>query len=784
MHFTRRLIESEDRGHGYKRDGEKSQFTCAPQSRVEESDLDSSSEILDPGRKMKTHFALSLAVAAAILSLGTAAILGDVSSGNECIANRGECVDWYKEAPSGTTISGNIFTHGCTDIVVLLDCSDAVGELKFSEGKEFIKKLITAFKFGPKGSRIAIITYSESGTTMVIDFLQSTTKSKPDMLNEIDTLTFHAGPKKTLEGLKQMKEEFQKHARGLGNKNRAGIMISDGTDEPPPPAEAQVIDLCFVIDVTGSMSDAIANVKAEIGTLVSDLLAAFPDMDLQIAVSAYRDDGDTYPQFDFSPVLADAQAFVDGLSAEGGGDGPEDVEGALNNAGDFTWRVNATKVCVLIVDAPGHGEIWNAGDDKIPGITNALFELKCNIGVDAFQVLKIGSSTMESEMNQYFDAMELIARQKCGATDFLPGMDNWFTQALIGASDVIVTIKALTEATVKEISYTEITKQLCDMKVDLLGLAMAIGGDYATLEIILKESLHKRISLTNPLVVRPADTDVDFAVAAIIDLIKEGSDICACNVCNKGSKCLELEPGVFECKCKAGFSGSECEEPPCPKCRTEAIIQFLSDPTCFVPVCTPDGSFRCAQYHEFKNESFCVNPAGVEVPETRVSGTEIDCSEHCKTGPAANPCEAKRLRAIASRDPFIPVCDKDGYFGEVQCYGATDALKMCWCTQANGQLIPGSFHPAPGKPDLCKDLLAGKPDCSKAGPHGFMRHPFDCSMYWRCTPEMVYACHCPEGQFFNHEKCYCEWKKDVDCKAPEPDTPTPEPPKPFSPNDL
>ena len=60
------------------------------------------------------------------------------------------------------------------------------------------------------------------------------------------------------------------------------------------------------------------------------------------------------------------------------------------------------------------------------------------------------------------------------------------------------------------------------MKVDLLGLGMAIGGDYATLEIILKESLHKRISLTNPLVVRPADTDVDFAVAAIIDLIKEG----------------------------------------------------------------------------------------------------------------------------------------------------------------------------------------------------------------------------------------------------------------------
>ena len=44
-----------------------------------------------------------------------------------------------------------------------------------------------------------------------------------------------------------------------------------------------------------------------------------------------------------------------------------------------------------------------------------------------------------------------------------------------------------------------------------------------------------------------------------VSFLTSGSDICACNVCNKGSKCLELEPGVFECKCKAGFSGSECE---------------------------------------------------------------------------------------------------------------------------------------------------------------------------------------------------------------------------------
>ena len=66
------------------------------------------------------------------------------------------------------------------------------------------------------------------------------------------------------------------------------------------------------------MGGAIANVKAEIATLVSDLLAEFPDMDLHMAVSAYRDgDRTTYPTIDFSPNLSDVQAFINGLSASG-----------------------------------------------------------------------------------------------------------------------------------------------------------------------------------------------------------------------------------------------------------------------------------------------------------------------------------------------------------------------------------------------------------------------------------------------------------------------------------
>ena len=43
------------------------------------------------------------------------------------------------------------------------------------------------------------------------------------------------------------------------------------------------------------------------------------------------------------------------MSARGGGDGPEAVTAGLYEALNMPWRPNATKVCVLIADAPPHG---------------------------------------------------------------------------------------------------------------------------------------------------------------------------------------------------------------------------------------------------------------------------------------------------------------------------------------------------------------------------------------------------------------------------------------------
>ena len=55
------------------------------------------------------------------------------------------------------------------------------------------------------------------------------------------------------------------------------------------------------------------------------------------------------------------KANISTLSAKGGGDRPEAVTAAMFATLNMNWRSNATKMVVLITDAPPHG-IGEIGD--------------------------------------------------------------------------------------------------------------------------------------------------------------------------------------------------------------------------------------------------------------------------------------------------------------------------------------------------------------------------------------------------------------------------------------
>eukprot|EP00753_Platysulcus_tardus_P016357 PLAT5631.1.p1 GENE.PLAT5631.1~~PLAT5631.1.p1 ORF type:complete len:517 (-),score=179.83 PLAT5631.1:78-1628(-) len=130
----------------------------------------------------------------------------------------------------------------------------------------------------------------------------------------------------------------------------------DGGKEHEAPTE---LDLVFLVDCTGSMGSYIAAAQASIKSIIESLIA-YEKCDVRFALISYRDhppQDRTYVTkvHDFTKSMRKMRSYVDGMSAKGGGDGPEAVAAAMYEATQLPWRKEATKVAILIADAPPHG---------------------------------------------------------------------------------------------------------------------------------------------------------------------------------------------------------------------------------------------------------------------------------------------------------------------------------------------------------------------------------------------------------------------------------------------
>src|SRR3954466_14099295 len=93
------------------------------------------------------------------------------------------------------------------------------------------------------------------------------------------------------------------------------------------PAKKPRIEVCFVLDTTGSMSGLIEGAKQKIWAIANEVIAAKPTPSVKFALIGYRDRGDKYaPRL--SPLTDDLDAIYADLrkfNADGGGDVPESV---------------------------------------------------------------------------------------------------------------------------------------------------------------------------------------------------------------------------------------------------------------------------------------------------------------------------------------------------------------------------------------------------------------------------------------------------------------------------
>ncbi|KAF8610423.1 hypothetical protein BDV93DRAFT_601434 [Ceratobasidium sp. AG-I] len=133
--------------------------------------------------------------------------------------------------------------------------------------------------------------------------------------------------------------------------------------------ERKLLDLVFIQDATGSQGSYITHSTVHIQRICADIVAhgglLEPD-DLRVGLIAFRDhppQDHTYvtKNFGFTSDIERVHENLKTLYASGGGDGPEAITAALWDAQNLDWRPQASKMIVLIADAPPHG-IGEYGD--------------------------------------------------------------------------------------------------------------------------------------------------------------------------------------------------------------------------------------------------------------------------------------------------------------------------------------------------------------------------------------------------------------------------------------
>ncbi|CAF0993028.1 unnamed protein product [Brachionus calyciflorus] len=171
-----------------------------------------------------------------------------------------------------------------------------------------------------------------------------------------------------------------------------------------------VLDLAFIMDCTGSMGSYIENVRKSINEIVDEIVK-LEKIDIRLSLVEYRDNPPQETSFetrvhDFTESTNKMREWLDNCSAVGGGDQPECVAEGLNEALKLNWRGNATKICVLICDAPPHG--INCPGDTFPnGSPNGIdpIEVVNKLAQKSITLYTIGCEPALLPFKEFFSSL-------------------------------------------------------------------------------------------------------------------------------------------------------------------------------------------------------------------------------------------------------------------------------------------------------------------------------------------------------------------------------------------
>ena len=164
--------------------------------------------------------------------------------------------------------------------------------------------------------------------------------------------------------------------------------------------KSQRVDLCFLIDGTGSMDAWIDKTKEKTLEITTEVKETYKETKFRIAVVIYRDFDMGHRSFDilnFSDNQHAVPEFLTHIKADGGDDEAEDINGGFQKVlKELCWE-NMTKVLIHFADAPCHGPDFGSSYDSHPHPPSdmdwqVIFREIKSLGID-YNFMRINSST-------------------------------------------------------------------------------------------------------------------------------------------------------------------------------------------------------------------------------------------------------------------------------------------------------------------------------------------------------------------------------------------------------
>ncbi|KAF5372264.1 hypothetical protein D9757_009627 [Collybiopsis confluens] len=259
---------------------------------------------------------------------------------------------------------------------------------------------------------------------------------------------------------------------------------------PPYPLngfdhDRKMLDLVFVQDCTGSQGSYISSATKNIENICGHIFESGKlqhVQDLRIGLVAFRDhppQDHTYivKNFGFSSDISKVQKDLSTLYASGGGDGPEAVTAALSEALNMEWREHASRMVVLIADAPPHGigEYGDGFDDGSP---------------DGFDPLQIVRQMASKGITLFFVACEPALSGYQYATDFYKAITTITSGLMLPLTTADLLSHAIVGSVLENLDMERLVREVGE------AVAQRILGNNESVDDVARE-LHEKLLLRN-----------------------------------------------------------------------------------------------------------------------------------------------------------------------------------------------------------------------------------------------------------------------------------------------